>query len=134
MRKVGFAVVAYFVFTAALSAVQTKSAAIYGTVRDSSGRVLAGVGIQLKNRTTKAQSTATTNEAGEYRIELPPGSYYMLVEFNFRFEVFDPSFRINENEALKKDVMLPEEKPPVKRTPAQEPKGPLPEGAIPPPR
>jgi hypothetical protein len=42
--------------------------------------------------------------------------------------------RVNENETIKKDLMLPERKPPVKRDPAQGRKEPLPEGAIPPPR
>ncbi len=132
MRKVVFAVVAYFVFTAALSAVQTKPEAIYGTVRDSSGRPVSGVNIVLINRSTRARgSTATTNESGEYRVEVSPGSYDLFaVNGNFLKLEFAHDLHINANQTVKKDVTLPEVKP----VPPPAPKGPLPEGAIPPPR
>jgi hypothetical protein len=134
MRKVVFAVIAYLVATASFTAVQSKPATVYGTLRDSDGASLAGEEILLENKTTKSSSRTITNKDGEYRIEVPPGLYFMYVRHNPAALGLKFDLRVNENETIKKDLMLPERKPPVKRDPAQGRKEPLPEGAIPPPR
>lgn len=134
MRKVGFAVIAYLVATASFAAVQSKPAAVYGTLRDSVGAPIPEEEILLVNKSTKSSSRTITNKDGEYRIEVPPGSYYMYVRHNPAAANLRFDLRVNENETIKKDLMLPERIPPVKRDPMQGRKEPLPEGAIPPPR
>ena len=137
MRKIVLAVIGCFVVTAGLSAVQAKPEAVYGTVRDSSGHVLSDVQIILENKSKRVTRRATTNDAGEYRIEVPFGSYVMWVTYKGIIKDKMPDgLRLNANETLKKDITLtiPDQKPSGKGTPPQRPKGPLPEGSIPTPR
>jgi len=52
---------------------QRSSAAINGTVRDSTGAVVPQAIITLTNTQTNVTQTATTNDTGEYVIlEIPP--------------------------------------------------------------
>lgn len=51
-----------------------------GTVSDSQGAAIAGATVTLKDQSTGATRTVTTDAAGNYSIsELPPGSYTMVV-------------------------------------------------------
>ena len=59
---------------------QQASAAINGTVKDSSGAVVEGVSISLTNIDTSVSRTSVTNSAGDYVfIDVLPASYSMKV-------------------------------------------------------
>ena len=53
-----------------------QEAALSGTVRDSSGAVIAGAAVKITNQAQGTVRTARTNEAGVYQFSfLPPGKY-----------------------------------------------------------
>src|SRR5437588_3042326 len=89
-----FFLVAACFFTPALSA-QGVSAAIQGTVRDSSGAVIPGAMITVTSTETNLQRTAISNDAGFCSVpDLPPSKY--------RIEVSGQGFqtRVMENVEL----------------------------------
>ena len=54
--------------------------AVGGTVMDSSGAVVSGATVTVRNIATNAQQTATTDNAGYYRIiHLQPGNYTVTI-------------------------------------------------------
>src|SRR5262249_39842017 len=54
---------------------------ISGTVTDPSGAAVANAVVNVQNLGTGEKATATTNEAGFYRIvNLPPGQYRMTID------------------------------------------------------
>lgn len=64
------------VFTLAPLSAQTNNAAISGTVTDSTGAVMSGATVQVRNTGTGAVQTVTTDAQGRYRVpDLQIGSY-----------------------------------------------------------
>jgi len=60
---------------------QGTTGAITGTVTDSSGAVIAGASVTVKDINTNATSTAVTSNVGTYTVTaLPPGNYTVRVE------------------------------------------------------
>lgn len=60
---------------------QTSRATITGIVTDPTGAGVAGADIELKNEATQTLRTATSNEAGLYRIDaVDPGVYMITVK------------------------------------------------------
>ncbi|MGB8591655.1 MAG: TonB-dependent receptor [Candidatus Acidiferrales bacterium] len=57
---------------------QTTSGSISGTAVDASGAVLPGVQIRVINQGTKTEVTATTDNAGAFRLNLLPAGVYAL--------------------------------------------------------
>jgi hypothetical protein len=58
-----------------------KTAALQGTVRDSTSRGVVGAVIALTNRVTGATRTISADADGVFRlVDLPPGSYSLLVQ------------------------------------------------------
>ena len=59
-----------------LAGAQSSTATLVGTVRDSSGAVVAGVSIQIRNSSTDGHRETATTAAGDFTVpELPPGIY-----------------------------------------------------------
>ncbi len=59
---------------------QTVNGAFHGVIADSSGSVIPGAKVVLKNLTNQQVRQATTNEVGFYTItQLPPGHYSVTV-------------------------------------------------------
>ena len=59
---------------------QVESGTISGTVRDSSGAVIAGAKVSAKNLATSAERAEQTNETGQYNLPgLSPGNYEISV-------------------------------------------------------
>src|SRR5689334_18778892 len=58
---------------------QSSTATLVGTVRDSSGAVLAGVSIQIRNSSTDEHRETVTTATGDFTVaELPPGRYELI--------------------------------------------------------
>ena len=72
---------------------QSTQGSIIGTVRDSSGAVLAAAQVQVTNQDSSTQHTAATNPKGAYQVlNLEPGRY--------RVQVTAPGFGMNTEENL----------------------------------
>jgi len=60
---------------------QTTNGTITGTITDPSGAAVGGVQVQITNRDTGEQRTATSQDNGSYIVpQLPPGRYSISVE------------------------------------------------------
>jgi hypothetical protein len=79
VRVLAAAVLALLVYGPA-SAQVTASGAISGSVVDKNQAVIANASVTITNKATAIGRTATTNDAGEYRVDLlPPGKYDIKV-------------------------------------------------------
>lgn len=59
---------------------QLATAALNGVVKDSSGAVIPGATVELRNTNTNVTQTALTNSAGIYvLLQVPPGTYRLRV-------------------------------------------------------
>jgi hypothetical protein len=68
------------VFSLLSAKAQSVTAAITGTVTDPSGAVVNGAHVVARNLSTGVETTATTNDAGSYRIDyLPIGQYVATI-------------------------------------------------------
>jgi outer membrane receptor protein involved in Fe transport len=76
----GIALLAAVLFTYQPAWSQVESGSISGTVRDTSGAVVAGANVSARNVATSAERTAQTGSIGEYTIpSLAPGTYEVTV-------------------------------------------------------
>jgi len=74
-------VIALNTLTTSAHAQATASSDASGTVTDSTGASVPGAIIHLVNNATKAERTATTNDAGQWSItNVPPANYSVRVE------------------------------------------------------
>ena len=74
------AVVLFLIGGLTLSAQNTNSGALAGTVTDPTGAVLPGARVTVTNQGTHQVSTATTGKSGSYAVEnLPDGDYTVVV-------------------------------------------------------
>lgn len=63
------------------AAAQSTFGSILGSVRDGSGQSVVGATVNLVNRGTTAQRSATSDQTGDYSfVNLEPGSYEMTIE------------------------------------------------------
>jgi Carboxypeptidase regulatory-like domain len=87
---------------------QLTPSAILGTVRDSSGAVLPGVRVQIRNVATNQVSTATTNGSGFYQVApLAPGTYTVSGEKSgFQRKVIT-SVILSMSQEQRIDIVLP---------------------------
>jgi hypothetical protein len=77
LRNIAFSMLAF----ATLAAAQSTFGSFVGTVRDPSGAVIGGAMVQVTNKGTSAQRTATTDENGSFNVvNLDPGTYDIIVE------------------------------------------------------
>jgi hypothetical protein len=80
-----------FVICLPLAWGQIYYSTVVGTVRDSSGAIIANANVTVTEISTGVEASASTNEAGDYRFEtLRPGLYSMAVSApGFKREVVD---------------------------------------------
>ncbi|MCX6597938.1 MAG: carboxypeptidase-like regulatory domain-containing protein [Acidobacteria bacterium] len=80
MPRRSFVVVALALATAASAYSQASTAAINGTLRDSTGSVVPGANLVLKNPATSVETRTTSNEAGYYAfLNVQPSGYTLEV-------------------------------------------------------
>src|ERR1700752_4571100 len=86
---------------------QSNAADIQGTVKDSSGAVVANATVTARNPSTSFSRDTTTNDEGFYRIlNVPPGTYEVTVEAaNFKKAVL-PSVTVTIGQAAEVNVAL----------------------------
>jgi outer membrane receptor protein involved in Fe transport len=66
----------FLMLCANASAQVTASAAVSGTVRDKNQAAISNVSVTITNKSTGLSRTTTTNENGEYRVDLLPAGRY----------------------------------------------------------
>jgi hypothetical protein len=70
-----------FVLLGTLCVAQTFTGTILGHVEDSSGAVIPGAKVQVRELATNVERNGSTNELGYYEFPLlPPGTYQVMVE------------------------------------------------------
>lgn len=86
---------------------QTSTAAVNGTVRDSSGSIVPRANLALRNVETNIERIAATNETGAFVfLNVPPGNYTMEASHTgFAPRRFAP-FRLAVNQTATFDVVL----------------------------
>ena len=86
---------------------QSNAADLQGTVRDSTGAVVANAAVTARNPGTNFSRSATTNDEGFYRIvNVPPGDYEVTVEAtNFKKSVL-PKVTVTVGQAAGLDIAL----------------------------
>ena len=101
----------YFFLCCHASWAQTTTATVLGTVKDSSGAVLIGAKVTLRNLETGFTRQVTTDPFGAYFIAyVPSGSYRLTVESpGFRTEVRDGlRFEVGQEVTIEFVLKLPE--------------------------
>lgn len=101
------AIAATFATSAVAGHAQTITATINGTVTDASGAVLPNATVVAKNVNTGVETTATTNQAGDYSIRfLQIGQYQVSVKQNGFSDFKSPAFALEVNQIAKIDAHL----------------------------
>ena len=92
---------------AAFGQAQSNAADIQGTVKDSTGAVVANANVTARNPNTNVTRNATSNDDGLYRIvNIPPGDYEITVEAaNFKKLVL-PKITVTVGQAAVVDATL----------------------------
>jgi len=103
----GMLLVAGLLSTASVSSAQVSHAQVNGTVRDSTGAVVPGARVVLRNTQTGVETRTTTNDQGLYVIlHIPPGTYTLEVsKEGFATAKLEP-FNLVVNQASVFDVQL----------------------------
>jgi hypothetical protein len=86
---------------------QQATAQIAGTVKDSSGAVIAGATITLTNSSTNTSKTAVSNKNGDYLFNLVPiGTYELSVEQHGFEQYVQKGITLQINQNARQDVTL----------------------------
>jgi hypothetical protein len=80
-------------------AAQSENGTIRGTVRDPQAVLLPGVKITATNAKTKETYKASSNESGDYRLTVPPGTYEIDVELPGFSSVKLSNVTVKQNES-----------------------------------
>src|SRR3954447_17775426 len=99
---------AFVLFVAALSSLaRTTTSAIVATVTDSSGAVVPGVNISVRNIDTGIRSSTTTDGVGNYTVgQLPPGNYEISGEITGFKKFVRPNVTLELTRQLRIDIQL----------------------------
>jgi hypothetical protein len=114
MRKLQSVALALFCLTlvgvicgASVASAQEVTAAITGTITDQSGAAVAGANVTATSVERGVAYTATTNDAGIYRISnLPVGNYDLKVEKAGFQTALRPAFTLVLNQVARIDVEM----------------------------
>lgn len=93
--------------SAAFAQAQANAGDLTGVVTDPNGAVVAGATVTARNAAINISKSATTDEAGEYKIiSLTPGEYEITIESaNFKRSVFQ-NVRVNIGETATLNAQL----------------------------
>ena len=92
---------------AAFGQAQSNAADIQGTVKDSTGAVVANATVTARNASTNVSRNATSNDEGLYRIiNIPPGDYEITVEAASFKKAVLPKITVTVGQAAEVNVTL----------------------------
>jgi hypothetical protein len=93
--------------TAALAFGQASTGAIVGTVRDSSGAVLPGVTVTIRNEGTNATRDVVTGASGDYSAPLlPPGNYEIAADLAGFGKKVAKNIKLEVNQTIRMEFTL----------------------------
>jgi hypothetical protein len=103
----GFALALALVVPGGLLHAQTFYGSINGVIKDSSGAVMPGVAVTVRESTTSTEYKTVTNKSGSYRVSfLKPGSYTVRFEKDGFAQYVTGEFNIVLNQELVVDGAL----------------------------
>ena len=108
MRRMCFTIIPFLLFASTLPGMaQTVTGAVRGTITDPSGAIVSGATVTATNTATGVQTSATTNQTGEYSIRfLQIGSYTLAVQASgFERAAYGP-FSLEIDQMAKIDIPL----------------------------
>jgi hypothetical protein len=108
MRRLCFTIIPFLLFASTLPGMaQTVTGAVRGTITDPSGAIVSGATVTATNTATGVQTTATTNQTGEYSLRfLQIGSYTLAVQASgFERAAYGP-FSLEIDQMAKIDIPL----------------------------
>lgn len=86
---------------------QAVNATLLGTINDSSGAVIGGATVNIKELGTGVGRTTTTNASGNYTFpDLPPGTYSVTAEMSGFKKEIRPSVDVVVNSNVRVDLTL----------------------------
>jgi hypothetical protein len=86
-------------------AAQSKDGIVRGTVQDERKNLIPGVQATLTNTETKATHKIKTTESGEYRFDVPAGTYEFSAELPGFKTVKVSKITVKENESVRMDTL-----------------------------
>ena len=94
-------------FAAPVTVAQVESGTFVGTVRDSSGAVVAGAAVAVASVETNVTHKTVTNDQGEYNVgHLKPGVYNVSVEATGFKNAVETNVKLDINQVVRVDVNL----------------------------
>jgi len=73
----------YILFMPTLAHAQTTTASVTGTVHDSSGAIVPGASVLIRNHATSQSWESVTDTRGSFRLQLlPVGDYHLSVQLS----------------------------------------------------
>ena len=85
---------------------QYGRASITGIVHDASGAVMPNASVVAVNTQTQVKYETTTNEAGNYQIDLPIGEYSLTISSSGFKELTRSGLRLASGQVARVDVSL----------------------------
>ena len=86
---------------------QTSTATLVGSVRDTTGALLAGVRIEVRNSATDDLRTVSSNETGEFTIaQLPPGLYSVVARRDGFRELRQTGLELQLDQTARLDLQM----------------------------
>ncbi|HUC74061.1 MAG TPA: carboxypeptidase-like regulatory domain-containing protein, partial [Vicinamibacterales bacterium] len=107
MKRVALGFLIAASFFPRLLAAQAVTGTILGTITDSSGAVMPGTTVTLRNTGTGLTRTVTTDAAGEYTVpSLPTGKYTVTAELSGFKTVSVPNVDLGVDQHVRINVRL----------------------------
>ena len=86
---------------------QVATASLNGTVKDTSGALVPGATVVLRNTATNVQQTTVTNDAGNYvLVNIPPGRYTLKISKQGFAAATQPGFELAVNQTTTLDFTM----------------------------
>lgn len=96
-----------FIFAIVPVCAQTPTGSVLGTVRDSSGAVIAGVKVAVREVNTNVERRTVSNDLGYYEIPLlPPGNYALEAEQSGFKKFLRSDLKLDTDQKMEIDVTL----------------------------
>ena len=97
----------FLLLAASIGVAQVESGSIVGTVRDSSGAMIAGAEVAVVNTETNIAYRAVTNTVGEYVFtQLRSGVYTVTIGHGGFKKAVQPPFKLDLNQVARVDMTL----------------------------
>lgn len=105
---------------------QSKTGALIGSVQDQQKAFIPGAEVTLKNTETKETYKTSSNDAGEYRVQVPRGTYLVKVKLPGFLEVWMRNVKVREGKSTTLGLTTLVAPDPIRLTPPMMPPNTIP--------